>query len=281
MKRIHILIFLFVLAYPARGAWKNGGTSMGISTVKFGTHDWILWKAYLLAKDDADLAWLKSNINYAFFGTEAPDLGKSKLASGFRNSIAGNYKDTSPCHCILFNLREEMFQPFAADRLEAEYQKAKDAIGRRNWKQAAFYVGAMAHYAGDLSQFMHLMGRGSRWNGGEGEDQKVHASYEKVFEARVDYKDRSLSILEPYIMPTPVTEDRPREIAIEIGRFTDTGGATTRTPGSMYRDLLQYRDRGIVMKPDRWDRPFIDQTGRNVNKAANAIAKLLVMLMAD
>ena len=265
----------------ARSRWKNGGTSTGVSTVKFGTHDWILWKGYLLAKDDVDLAWLNSQRHYAFFGTEAPDLGKSKLQKSFRNQIDGNYRDTSPCHCILYNDNEEMFQPFAANRVEAEFAKAKAAIEDENWRLAAFYVGAMSHYIADLSQFMHLMGSGSRWNGGIGEDQDVHADYEKVFENRVNFQTKKLPLMEDYIEAATITADNPRAIAIEVGLFTDTGGGTDQTPGEMYETILGYHEDGIHMKPDEWDQDFLDQSGKNINKAANAIAKLLRMLMDD
>jgi hypothetical protein len=258
--------------------WKNGGTSSGVSSVKFGTHDWILWKGYLLAKDEVDLAWLKTNKNYAFFGTEAPDLGKSKLRKSFRNQIVGNYKDTSPCHCILYDTSEDPFQPFAADRIEQEYDKAKAAIAAQDWKLAAFYVGAMAHYLGDLSQFMHLMGTGSRWNA---EDQDVHADYEKVFEARIKYQNKTLAFVEPYITPATVSATTPRNIAFEVAKFTDTGGGTVNTPGHMYQTYLGYESNGIKAKPDQWDQDFLDQSGHNINKAVNAVSALLKKLMQE
>ena len=284
MKKIACLMVVLSFTIPAsaaRSKWKNGGTSSGVSTVKFGTHDWLLWKGYLLAKDDVDLTWLNNLRHYAFFGTEAPDLGKSKLQKSFRNQIDGNYKDTSPCHCILYNDNEDMFQPFAADRVEAEFAKAKAAIEDENWKLAAFYVGAMSHYIADLSQFMHLMGSGSRWNGGIGEDQDVHADYEKVFENRVSFQTKKLPLMENYIEPATITADSPRNIAIEVGLFTDTGGGTDQTPGEMYETILSYHEDGIHMKPDEWHQDFLDQSGKNTNKAANAIAKLLRMLMDD
>lgn len=261
--------------------WKNGGTSLSVAKVKFGTHDWIFWKGYLLAKDDVDLAWLETNVNYAFFGTEAPDLGKLRLPVTFRNKVQGNYKDTRPCHCVLYSAPGEVVQSFAADRLEAEYLKAKAAIEVQNWKLAAFYVGAMAHYAGDLSQFMHLMGKDSRWLDGKGENQKIHAKYEKVLEARVKFQDRTLSIMEPFIRPKSISPNDPNEIAFGIASFTDTGGGTDLTPGEMYDRILTYNSQGKITKPDKWDQDFVDQTGRNVNHAANSIAKLLRLLMSE
>lgn len=280
MKRIASLLIVLAFVATASGRpWKNGGESSGISKVKFGTHDWILWKAYLLAKDDVDLEWLNTQKNYAFFGTEAPDLGKMKLRKSFRDQVDGNYRDTSPCHCILYDTDGDAFQPMAADRVEEEFNKAKTAIADENWKLAAFYVGAMAHYIGDLSQFMHLMGAGSHWNDGNGEDQTVHANYEKVFEARVDYKTKKLPLMEPYIQPMSISANTPRNIAFEVALFTDTGGGTANNPDRMYLTLLGYDADNLHMKPDRWDQDFLDQSGQNINKAVNAIAKLLRRLM--
>ena len=277
-----LISLLLLLAFTANASayrpWKNGGQSSGVSTVKFGTHDWILWKAYLLAKDDVDLTWFNDQRHYAFFGTEAPDVGKAKLRKSFRNQIEGNYKDTSPCHCVLYDDDEEVIQDFAAVRVEQEFTKAKAAIEAENWKLAAFYVGAMAHYIGDLSQFMHLMGTGSRWGN---ENQTVHANYEKVFEARVEYQTKELSFMESFIVAEPITGGDARAITFEVARYTDTGGGTANTPGDMYDTYLGYDALNIDMKPDQWDQGFTDQSGKNINKAVNAVAKLLRLLMED
>jgi len=278
MKALALTVLLFSFAVSGNAEWKNGGQSQKISVVKFGTHDWILWKAYLIAKDDTDLDWLDDNINYAFFGTEAPDVGKKKLSVSFRNQIIGNYKDTSPCHCVLYDDDLEVFQPFAATRVTAEFQKAKDAIAQEKWKLAAFYIGAMAHYVGDVSQFMHLMGRDSRWNGGVPEDQNIHAAYETVFENRVDFTDRSLDLLDPFINEIAITGDDPEAILYEVASYTDTGNGGTRDTGWMYDQILIYKTKGWVKKPEKWDSKFLDQSGKNVNKAVNALATLLKMV---
>jgi hypothetical protein len=47
----------------------------------------------------------------------------------------------------------------------------------------------------------------------------------------------------------------------------------------MYSTILQYDEDNIHMKPDRWDQEFINQSGRNMNKSASAIVKLLKMLI--
>ena len=86
--------------------------------------------------------------------------------------------------------------------------------------------------------------------------------------------------MEDYIEPATITANTPRNIAL-VGLFTDTGGGSDQTPGQMYETLLGYHENGIHMKPDEWDPDFLDQSGKNINKAANAITKLLRKLMAD
>jgi hypothetical protein len=49
-------------------AWSNGGKSTKINSPQFGTHDWVAYEAYRLAKDDANLSWIKNNLN-AYYET--------------------------------------------------------------------------------------------------------------------------------------------------------------------------------------------------------------------
>ena len=48
---------------------------------------------------------------------------------------------------------------------------------------AAFYAGAMAHYLGDLSKFMHIMGAKSHW---KSENQDFHHKYEVVADDNIE-----------------------------------------------------------------------------------------------
>ena len=271
-----VLLCLLIVSTPAHGLWKNGGSSDDIDSIIFGTHDWIAWKAFLIANKDNEFDWLKKNENYMFFGTEAPDLGKKKLPLSFQNQITGKYHDTGACHCVLYNKQDDLIKTRAADRIITEFNLAKKAFKAKKWKLAAFYVGTMAHYAGDLSQFMHLMGKGSRWNNGKSENTDVHSGYEAVLDARVDFHDRSLAILESYIKKASISGDTPEEIAYEIAEYTDHG--TNQNTGWMYSQATSYFKTNELSNPELWNDAFTDQTGRNVNKAINGIAKLISML---
>lgn len=74
MKAVLALVILFASSLPnyPSNLWKNGGESKNIDHVIFCTHDWIAWKAYLLAEQNVELGWLKTTQNYMFFGTEVP-----------------------------------------------------------------------------------------------------------------------------------------------------------------------------------------------------------------
>ena len=93
----------------------------------------------------------------------------------------------------------------------------------------------------------------------------------------VTEKDGS-TLLSSYIEPKNVSGDTAEKVTFTVGKFCDTGGSTTRTPGWMYETYLDYFTEGIATNSNEWDSAFLDQTGRNVNTAVNGIAKLLVML---
>jgi len=100
---------------------------------------------------------LKVELNAYFIGTEAPDTGPK--ISG----VGGGYSDTGACHCILFAANGDVVKDRAEGRVQEEFDKAKMAFAAGDKRKAAFYAGAMAHYLGDLSQFMHMMGKESHW----------------------------------------------------------------------------------------------------------------------
>lgn len=283
MKIVLILFLVLSLTLSASaGPWKNGGESKSVEQVIFGTHDWIVWKALLIANENGEFEWLRANQNYMFFGTEAPDVGLSKLPADFRAHVISDsdgkkYGDTARCHCVLYRNDGTALKTVAVDRIVQEFGKAKRAIKEKRWKYAAFYIGAMAHYAGDLTQFMHLMGKKSRWNGGLGENQDVHGYFKKAFEGRINFMNRTIVDLEPFIRVTSVSGDSPESIAFEIAKFTDESHGGQRDIDWLYLEAVKhYKDK--IKKPELWDPEVLNQTGRNVNKGVNAIAKLIVLL---
>jgi hypothetical protein len=269
MKALMSIVITFVLASTSLG-WGNGGKSKQLNSPKFGTHDWLAYEGYRLAKKKKSMAWLTNNLNAFFIGTEAPDVG----APSFIDAM-GSYRDTRQCHCILFGDNNQVANNRAAMRAQEEFDKARDALANDNPELAAFYVGAMAHYLGDLSQFMHLMGKQSHW--GE-EDQEIHHRYEEVSDKRLDVSRRKSMMFQSYILEQNVPGDTAEEIAVAIARFTETGGGTTRNTGWMYDQWLTEIEEGNTTAPSNWDPKFLDQSGRNINMAVNGLAELLVLL---
>jgi len=134
------------------------------------------------------MAWTKDNLNAFFLGTEAPDT--SAFVSSFTNE--GGYSDAIHCHCVLYDTNLEVVKDRAAQRAQEEFDRAKAALAAGNKPTAAFHAGAMAHYIGDLSQFMLIMRTGSRW-GKEAKDP--HSRYEEIIEKTISATTRKSSLI--------------------------------------------------------------------------------------
>lgn len=251
--------------------WSNGGTTKKLTLVKFGTHDWIAYEGYRLAKDDADVNWIKNNLNAFFLGTEAPDT--SAFLSSFTDEEG--YSDAIHCHCVLYNSSLDVIRDRAAMRAQQEFDRAQTALTNGDKRLAAFHAGAMAHYIGDLSQFMHIMGTGSRWGK---EEKDPHSRYEEVIELTIKASTKKSTLLSAFITKTNVAGNTAEAITVSVAKFVDTGGGTTRTPGWMYAEWQDYLAAGTATNTTTWDTKFLEQTRRNVNMSANGIAELLVNL---
>jgi hypothetical protein len=261
MRPLVALLGLLLLT-TSTAAWKNGGESTSIANPKFGTHDYIALQG-LRRATPSKVAWIKVELNAYFIGTEAPDNGP-KIPG-----VGGGYSDTGACHCILFAANGDITNDRAESRVREEFDKAKMALAAGDKRKAAFYAGAMAHYLGDLSQFMHMMGKQSHWGR---EDSKLHSAYETQVEQTVKFQTRSSDLLDPFMKKVSV-EGAPGEVAQKVARFTENG-KDGRTTGKMYQ-----RWKALVkakkQDPSMWDADFKEQTGLNVNFAVNGIAGLL------
>lgn len=262
---------LVTLTLTASGfGWGNGGKSTSLSHVQFAMHDWIALEAFRLAKGDADLDFIQNNLNAFFIGTEAPDLGAlPSLHAGT------GYRDAIHCHCILFDASEKLTKDWAGKRAQEEFDKAKAALAKGKLKLAAFYAGAMAHYVGDLSQFMHIMGAESHWGS---EDQTLRHRYEEVADRDLNLHARTSLIFESFIDKKSMGGTTAHDIAIALAKFVDTGGGGTQTPGEMYKTWKALVKAGKANDPSKWPQEFMDQSGKNIDESTNAVAKLLAML---
>lgn len=273
MKKFTLSLLLVCFVSTNGLSWGNGGKSTSASNPKFAMHDWIALRAFEMAKVDANLSWITDNLDMFLYGTEAPDKGVLPSVVSSLHPGTG-YSDTGACHCVLFKTATVVKKDRAAMRVQQEFDKAKAALAANKPKLAAFYAGAMAHYLGDLSQFMHMMGEGSRWGK---EVQAIHHAYEQVVDDEVDVANRT-SPFESFVHEKAVAGTSAKAVAMTVARFTDRGNGTVNTAGHMYTVWKNLRTQHNASETSNWTANFRDQTGKNVNESINGIAKLLVLL---
>ena len=94
----------------------------------------------------------------------------------------------------------------AARRAREEYAKAADAFEDGNPAAAAFFLGAMAHYIGDLAQYGHTY-----------PDEAVHSAYEKWTSRRTDTFDEE-EVFESHLQTSNLTRRKPYTAAKRVSR---------------------------------------------------------------
>jgi hypothetical protein len=95
LQRLSAVALLCAISVASASAWKNG-TDQANQPPRFGTHDYIAFKA--LDRAPANVAYIRSLLTAYFIGTEALDTGK-KVAG----VIESGYHDSGACHCVLFD----------------------------------------------------------------------------------------------------------------------------------------------------------------------------------
>jgi hypothetical protein len=139
--------------------WNNGqlgnantDTAAECSNPPYATHDWIAEKALMLLPQ-VERDWLTPFKVVYLIGTEAPDFKHIPAACQAPHS---GYDDRSSGHSVEWPVSgSNMVKDRAAQRAQEEYNKAVIAFRQGNPRAAAFYLGAMAHYIGDVSQYGH------------------------------------------------------------------------------------------------------------------------------
>ena len=154
------------------GAWNNGqtgntatNTAAECTDPPYATHDWIADHAMDLLPDN-EKAWLQPHRAIYLIETEAPDNRTIRLACGVPHR---GYDDRSQGHSVTWNASATtMTNDRPAVRAQEEYDKAVIAFGQGELGHAAFFLGAMAHYLGDVAQYGHS------WP-----DETHHSDYEQ------------------------------------------------------------------------------------------------------
>lgn len=161
LRPIGFALAVAVLFAPPGLAWNNGqsgnantDTAAECNNPPYATHDWVADQALALLPD-AEKAWLVPLKSVYLLGTEAPDFKGIPTACQTPNR---GYDDRSQGHSVEWEANwAKMTKDRAAQRAQEEYNKAALVYRQGSPRAAAFYLGAMAHYIGDVSQYGHTI----------------------------------------------------------------------------------------------------------------------------
>ena len=221
----------------------------------YSTHDWIADHALDMLPDN-EKAWLTPHRAMYLLGTEAPDNSTIHESC---NSPHRGYGDTGSGHSVDWNVDHTAWElrddgtllDRAARRAQEEYSKAVIAFQQGNESDAAFFLGAMAHYIGDVSQYGHS---------GPGEDH--HSDYEGWASSRSEPTD---TVLTPFLSESSLVRRTPYTAAKRISRATSGG-----------RDEIQtfaFMDANYASRNS--DPVYLASAGNALNIAVNELADVL------
>lgn len=167
--RICFIVFMAITmlasCVPGAQAWSNGGYSADPLNPDYGTHDWIAERA--LAIQTKDVSFLSTTYHAKYLlGTEAPDNPA--------------YIGDSTSHHVYYYLGGTLQEGDGAVRAAEEYDLALAYLNASDRQNAAYHIGAMAHYISDLAVFGHTMGSGTDWGA-----EVHHSDYENTVESMI------------------------------------------------------------------------------------------------
>jgi hypothetical protein len=170
---------LFLGFAPTISAWNNGqsgnantDTAAECSNPPYATHDWIAEQALMLLPQAERDRLMPFKAVYQV-GTEAPDFKHIRTAC---QTPHPGYDGRSQGHSVEWPATgSNMVKDRAAQRAQEEYNKAAIAFRQGNPQAAAFYLGAMTDYIGDVSQYGHSV---------PFETPERHSAYERFVATR-------------------------------------------------------------------------------------------------
>ena len=172
-------LLLAVLVPPLALGWPNGPSGDAATDddhphcdlVPYSTHDWVADQALALLTAE-ESAWLTSHKKLFLLGTEAPDNRKIPNSCGAPNN---GYDDRRKGHSVEwkadasgFAKRNGRKKNRAAFRAQQEYNRAVRAFQEGKESDAAYHLGAMAHYIGGVTQYGHSISHEVHHSGCEG-----------------------------------------------------------------------------------------------------------------
>ena len=245
-----LAVGFFSLSLP----WSNGpagnattNTAAECSNPPYATHDWIADHALALLPA-AEEDWLRSRQAMYLLGTEAPDNSNIPAACGAPNT---GYDDRRYSHSVNWNSAHTwLYDTRAILRAQEEYDKAVDAVAAGQFDDAAFYLGAMAHYIGDLAQYGHTY-----------PGEQHHSDYENWAKSRTDRFDDG--VFESYINPDGLQVRRAHEAGATVSRAASQGIGDILSAAQMD---AHYGNR---------DQQYLDSVGAVLNLVVNELADVL------
>lgn len=259
MRKIAALLLLVPLV---AGAWNNGQSGNARTDLleecddpPYSTHDWIADKAMELLPEH-ERKWLEPHRPIYLIGTEAPDNSQLLLDCGVPHSL---YGDTHLGHSVDWDddhttwaLRDTgELQDRAAVRAQEEYHKAVVAYEQGNHAHAAFYLGAMAHYIGDVSQYGH-----------SGPGEVNHSNYEGWVGRRSEIEDEHFS---PFLIQSSLVRRTPYTAVKRISKITSAGN------GNVFSFSIM--DATYELKDD--NNEYFISIGHSLNLAVNELTDVL------
>jgi hypothetical protein len=259
MRRItsFLLSALVVVVIPwSASPWSNGPSGNATTNQAqecdnppYSTHDWIADHALALLPDE-EKAWLVPHRAMYLLGTEAPDNRHIPDECGAPNN---GYDDRNLGHSVEWNEdHSEMVETRAARRAQEEYSKAIIAFEEGNPGAAAFYLGAMAHYVGDVSQYGHTY-----------PDEVHHSDYEGWVGRRTEAFDDGT--FESYIELGRLIRRRPYTAVKRISRVTSGGKGP----------ILAAEEMDDMYEGNPKPQEFSDSVGESLNLGVNELADVL------
>lgn len=259
-----LLIALFLVQVPTNGfAWDNGPDDDELtrspsqcSSPPYSTHDWVADHSLALLPDH-EKTWLVPHKTLYLLGTEAPDNRKIPDECGAPNK---GYDENGSEHSVKweadgsgFAKKNNRYLDRAGKRAQEEYIKAEIAYGQGRFSDAAFFLGAMAHYLGDVSQYGHCVDYEGR----------NHNSYEGYVSTLT--KSFNGGTFESYVAEDGLTRRSAYTAVRRISKVTALGNGEIPDAREMIR----------LYKEERGSRRHLDAIGKSLNLGVNELADVL------
>lgn len=264
---------------PTVYAWENGGRTKNVENPKYGTHDWIAENALIILESihPDRVEWLRRNMKHYMLGTEAPDNQEiARRILGDERALC--YGDPF-AHHVYHDAHGEIIEgeDDAARRAQEEYDKALESLLNGNEQIAAFYMGAFSHYAGDMTNWAHVMGAESMH---DPEAPLKHSEFESSVDATLKAKtynnpDHTSTQFQKFIrFDGELEESTAYDTTATLALQSQIGEIYSCAQMAQYLPMGKNRD-GSYVNCRQWSENYKTETGKALNRGINGIATIL------